>query len=186
MNTENMAHHLAIVLEEMGIDLHDPQTCDTPIRWAKVLAEFGVKDADVPNLKSFPNEGKGTYSGLVYDRCELYSLCSHHMLPVIGTAHIAYIPAERVLGLSKLSRIADHFARQPTMQEMLTQDIADYIEAQASPKGVAVFIEAKHLCKCMRGIAKQEGLMATTVLRGAFLEKDKARQEFEFYCGRSS
>ena len=172
---------LSTVLAEMGVDLLDEETRDTPKRWAKVLAEFSTKPPMVPNVKAFPNKG---YSGMVYDRCEIYSLCSHHMLPVVGVAHMAYLPTNHVLGLSKLSRIADHFARQPTTQEWLTQTIAEYIQAMVNPKGVAVRIEAKHLCKCSRGIGKQEGMMGTTVLLGAFMNDQATREEFLSYVGR--
>ena len=172
-----MEFHLKQVLSGMGIDLKGEQTRDTPARWAKVLLEFSKKEGPVPNIKSFPNDG---YDEMVYDRCEFYSYCAHHMMQVTGIIHLAYVPGKTVLGLSKLSRIADYFARQPIMQEDLTKTIADYLETLVG-KNVAVKIEGKHFCKCARGISKQKGKMVTTALRGVF-RKQAPRAEFLGYC----
>ena len=109
---------------------------------------------------------------------ELYSLCEHHLLPFIGKAHVAYIPTGKVLGLSKVARIIDMFARRLQIQENLTRQIADAIAQVTNAAGVAVVIEAKHMCMMMRGVEKQNSVMSTSVMLGAFRESYNTRQEF--------
>lgn len=109
---------------------------------------------------------------------ELYSLCEHHLLPFIGKAHIAYIPNGKIIGLSKIARIADHFARRLQVQENLTKQIADCIQSTVNAKGVGVIIEAQHLCMMMRGVEKQHSQMKTSVLLGLFKTNPSTRMEF--------
>jgi GTP cyclohydrolase IA len=109
---------------------------------------------------------------------ELYSMCEHHMLPFIGKCHIAYLPDGKVLGLSKLPRIVDMFARRLQIQENLTKQIGDCIQAVTGAKGVAVVIQAKHLCAMMRGVEKQNSEMVTSMMLGRFREDQRTRQEF--------
>jgi GTP cyclohydrolase I len=109
---------------------------------------------------------------------ELYSMCEHHMLPFFGKAHIAYIPNGRIIGLSKLPRIVEVFARRLQVQERLTDQIADAIEQVLTPKGVGIVIEAQHLCLMMRGVEKQNSTTITSALRGAFLHDLRTREEF--------
>jgi GTP cyclohydrolase I len=109
---------------------------------------------------------------------DLYSLCEHHMLPFFGKCHIAYIPDGRVLGLSKVPRIVDAFARRLQVQERLTLQIADTIEQKVRPLGVAVVIEATHLCMAMRGVGKQNSVTVTSAMRGAFHKDPRTRAEF--------
>ncbi|WP_097461589.1 GTP cyclohydrolase I FolE [Mangrovitalea sediminis] len=109
---------------------------------------------------------------------ELYSLCEHHLLPFIGKCHVAYLPTGRVLGLSKIARIVDMYARRLQIQENLTLQIAEAIEKVTGAAGVAVVIEAKHLCMMMRGVEKQNSLMKSSVMLGAFRENPATRQEF--------
>ncbi|MGI8438081.1 MAG: GTP cyclohydrolase I FolE [Chthoniobacterales bacterium] len=109
---------------------------------------------------------------------ELYSMCEHHLLPFIGKAHVAYIPNGKVIGLSKVARIVDVFARRLQIQEQLTTQIADAIMQTLHPDGVAVVIEAKHLCMMMRGVEKQNSIMTTSHLLGSFKEDARTRSEF--------
>ncbi|VTQ03467.1 GTP cyclohydrolase I [Pseudomonas aeruginosa] len=116
---------------------------------------------------------------------ELYSLCEHHLLPFIGKAHVAYIPTGKVLGLSKVARIVDMFARRLQIQENLTRQIAEAVRQVTSAAGVAVVIEAQHMCMMMRGVEKQNSQMFTSVMLGAFRDSNTTRQEFLQLIGRS-
>jgi len=109
---------------------------------------------------------------------EFYSLCEHHMLPFIGRAHVAYIPAGKVLGLSKIPRVVDMYARRLQVQERMTRQIADFIKDLLKPQGVAVVIEAMHLCSMMRGVKKHDARMTTSAMHGAFRSNLATRQEF--------
>jgi GTP cyclohydrolase I len=109
---------------------------------------------------------------------ELYSLCEHHLLPFIGKCHVAYIPTGRVIGLSKIARIVDMFARRLQIQENLTKQIADTLMAAIRPAGVGVIIEAQHLCMMMRGVEKQNSMMTTSMMLGSFRDHDRTRSEF--------
>jgi len=109
---------------------------------------------------------------------ELYSLCEHHLLPFIGKCHVAYIPTGKVIGLSKIARIVDMYARRLQIQENLTKQIADTLMDAISPSGVGVIIEAKHLCMMMRGVEKQNSMMTTSMMLGSFRNDDRTRSEF--------
>ncbi len=109
---------------------------------------------------------------------EIYSLCEHHMVPFFGKAHIAYIPNGQIVGLSKIARVADAFARRLQVQERLTKEIKDCIQDTLNPLGVAVVIEARHLCMAMRGVQKQNSVTTTSDFTGAFLRQNNTRQEF--------
>ena len=109
---------------------------------------------------------------------ELYSMCEHHLLPFIGKCHVAYIPTGKVIGLSKIARIVDMFARRLQIQENLTKQIADTINNVIKPAGVGVIIEAKHLCMMMRGVEKQNSMMTTSMMLGSFRDHDRTRSEF--------
>jgi GTP cyclohydrolase I len=115
---------------------------------------------------------------IVVKNIELYSLCEHHLLPFIGKCHVAYIPTGKVIGLSKIARIADMYARRLQIQENLTKQIADTMMAAIRPAGVGVIIEAKHLCMMMRGVEKQNSMMTTSVMLGSFRTDDRTRSEF--------
>lgn len=109
---------------------------------------------------------------------EVYSLCEHHLLPFVGKAHVGYIPNGRVIGLSKIARIVDMFARRLQLQERLTREVADALESSLVPAGVAVVIEAEHFCMMMRGVQKQNSKTITSAMRGLFLTDQKSREEF--------
>jgi len=117
---------------------------------------------------------------------EFYSLCEHHMLPFIGRAHVAYIPKGQVVGLSKIPRIVDMFARRLQLQERMTRQIADFVDELLDPHGVAVVVEALHLCAMMRGVKKHEARMTTSAMLGAFRKSIKTRQEFLDNISRGS
>lgn len=157
----------------------------TPSRVVKSWKELygGYKMDPVAILgTTFKQEGYKYDEMILLKGIELYSTCEHHMLPFYGKAHVAYIPgkgkAARVVGLSKLARLVDCFARRLQIQEKLTNQIAQAIEDILTPQGVAVVIEAKHHCMCARGVGKQGSTMTTSALRGVFKSKDEVRHEF--------
>ena len=174
-----MEQSWAKIIEEIGEDLQRPGLVDTPKRAAKAF-EFltrGYKQsvAEVVNDALFPSESSEMI--LVQD-VELYSLCEHHMLPFIGKCHVAYIPTGKVLGLSKIARIVDVFARRLQIQESLTFQIAETIMEVTAASGVGVIIEAQHMCMMMRGVEKQNSLMKTSAMLGDFRSEQKTRDEF--------
>ena len=174
-----MEESWAKIIEEIGEDLERPGLVDTPKRAAKAF-EFltrGYKQsvAEVVNDALFPSESSEMI--LVQD-VELYSLCEHHMLPFIGKCHVAYIPTGKVLGLSKIARIVDVFARRLQIQESLTFQIAETIMDVTAASGVGVIIEAQHMCMMMRGVEKQNSVMKTSAMLGDFRSEQKTRDEF--------
>jgi len=171
--------HWAKILEAIGEDLTRPGLADTPKRAASAF-EFltqGYRQAvdDVVNNALFPSESSEMI--LVQD-IELYSLCEHHLLPFIGKCHVAYIPTGNVLGLSKVARIVDVFARRLQIQESLTAQIAETIMQVTDAEGVGVIIEAQHMCMMMRGVEKQDSSMKTSAMLGSFRSEQKTREEF--------
>ena len=174
-----MEDHWAKILEAIGEDLTRPGLADTPKRAASAF-EFltrGYRQAvdDVVNNALFPSESSEMI--LVQD-IELYSLCEHHLLPFIGKCHVAYIPTGNVLGLSKVARIVDVFARRLQIQESLTAQIAETIMQVTDAEGVGVIIEAQHMCMMMRGVEKQNSSMKTSAMLGSFRSEQKTREEF--------
>lgn len=154
---------------------------DTPRRVVKSWLElFSGYDQDPKKVLGTTFEQEGyKYNQLILCRdIELYSTCEHHMLPFVGKAHIAYIPTDRVVGLSKLARLVEVFARRLQIQEKLTSQIADTIEEVLKPKGVGVLIQSKHFCMCARGVGKQDSSMVTSALRGCFSTNSETRSEF--------
>ncbi|GAC1696332.1 MAG: GTP cyclohydrolase I FolE [Gemmatimonadaceae bacterium] len=172
-----------LVRRQLDLLGEDPQRAgliDTPRRVAKSLAWLtrgtGLDAASVIGSAVFDEPG-ATSMVMVRD-VELYSLCEHHMLPFFGKAHIAYIPDGKIVGLSKLPRIVEVFARRLQVQERLTEQIAGAIEEVLRPKGVGVVIEAYHLCMMMRGVEKQNSKTITSAVRGVFREDARTRDEF--------
>ena len=167
------------ILEAVGEDPQRQGLLKTPSRAARAF-EFltqGYRQgiADIVNDAVFDSDANEIV--LVKD-IELYSMCEHHLLPFIGKAHVAYIPRGKVIGLSKVARIVDVFARRLQIQEQLTTQIADAMMEAINPQGVAVVIEAKHLCMMMRGVEKQNSVMTTSHLLGTFKEDARTRAEF--------
>ena len=167
-------------LEMIGEDPAREGLLDTPKRVAKSLRWLtqGYRTCveDVVGTGVFKSEG---HRNMVMVRdIELYSLCEHHMLPFFGKAHVAYIPDQQIVGLSKIPRIVDVFARRLQVQERLTEQIATAIDEVLKPSGVGVVIEAYHLCMMMRGVEKQNSKTITSAVRGAFKDDAKTREEF--------
>ncbi|MBP6682202.1 MAG: GTP cyclohydrolase I FolE [Halioglobus sp.] len=174
-----MEQHWAKIIEAIGEDLDRPGLADTPKRAAKAF-EFLTRGYtqsvdEVVNNALFPSDSSEMI--LVQD-VELYSLCEHHLLPFIGKCHVAYIPTGRVLGLSKVARIVDLYARRLQIQEALTTQIAETIMQVTNAEGVGVIIEAKHMCMMMRGVEKQNSVMKTSAMLGCFRSEQKTREEF--------
>jgi GTP cyclohydrolase I len=166
------------VMEALGLDLADPNLVDTPLRVARAYRELfaGLQAGAEPELRSFPNtEG---YSQIVaLTGIPFHSLCAHHFLPFFGTAHLAYLPSDRVVGLSKLARVLEYYARRPQIQERLTEQVIDLLDRRLRPAGTMVVIEARHFCMEMRGVAKPGAVTITSAWRGAFADA-RTRQEF--------
>lgn len=174
-----MEESWANIITSIGEDLSRPGLVDTPKRASKAF-EFLTQGyhqsvEEVVNQALFPSDSSEMI--LVQD-IELYSLCEHHLLPFIGRCHVAYIPTGNVLGLSKVARIVDVFARRLQIQESLTSQIAETIMSVTQAEGVGVIIEAQHMCMMMRGVEKQNSSMKTSAMLGSFRAEEKTRDEF--------
>jgi len=175
----NMAGLVRKQLELLGEDPDRDGLQKTPERVARSLSwltrGYGIEAQDVIGDALFDVDSEGMV--MVRD-IELYSLCEHHMLPFYGKAHIAYIPNGRVVGLSKLARLVEVYARRLQVQERLTEQIAQALEDVLAPRGVGVVVEAAHLCMMMRGVEKQNSKTITSALRGCFRDDGRTRDEF--------
>ncbi len=170
------------LLEALGVDVLDEGTRDTPLRMVDVYAELLTPATFIPT--TFPNDGG--YDELVVARAiPFHSLCQHHLLPFIGVAHIGYLPGARIIGLSKLARVVEYFARAPQVQERLTTDIARWLEDELQPKGVGVVLEAEHMCMSLRGVQAPGASTITSALRGTVRDDQRTRQEFLSLTERS-
>lgn len=165
-------------LETLGLDLDDPNLAGTEHRVARAYREIfrGLKSDAEPRLTTFPNAEGYTGTVSVAD-VGFYSLCAHHFLPFFGAIHLGYIPGERLIGLSKLARVIEYYARRPQIQERLTEQIATLLEQRLAPAGVIVVADARHLCMEMRGVGKPGLTTRTIAARGAFTE-ERLRREF--------
>jgi len=174
-----MEEQFAKIIAAVGEDLNREGLIDTPKRAAKAFKFLnnGYEKSldDVLNGAIFTAD---TEDMVIVKDIELYSLCEHHLLPFIGKCHVGYLPQGKVLGLSKIARIVDMYARRLQIQEKLTKQIADAISIAVDAKGVAVVIEAKHLCMMMRGVEKQNSVMTTSVMTGIFRKSISTRSEF--------
>lgn len=167
------------IIKEIGEDLEREGLKDTPERAANAM-KF-LTDGYRQDLNEIINGALFTSNMneiIIVKDIELYSLCEHHLLPFIGKCHVGYIPDGKVLGLSKVARIVDYFARRLQIQERLTEEIAQSIQSITNALGVAVIIEAKHLCMMMRGAEKQNSVMITSVMLGNFKNNTNTRMEF--------
>lgn len=174
-----MEANFAQIIEAVGEDLTREGLIDTPKRAAKAFKFLnnGYEKTleEVLNGAIFTADSEDM---VIVKDIELYSLCEHHLLPFIGKCHVGYLPAGKVLGLSKIARVVDMYARRLQIQEKLTKQIADAIEQATGARGVAVVIEAKHLCMMMRGVEKQNSVMTTSAMKGIFRKEISTRSEF--------
>jgi len=176
--TEELASNYRSIIDNLGEDINREGLQKTPERVAKAMQflthGYGLDPLEILKSAMFTEDHKQM---IIVKDIEVYSMCEHHMLPFFGKAHVAYIPDGKIVGLSKIPRIVDAFARRMQVQERLTDQIKECIQDALQPLGVAVVIEAQHMCMQMRGIQKQNSVTTTYSLTGAF-EKDKTRKEF--------
>lgn len=176
---EDIRGHVRSIIEILGLDpATDPNLKETDRRVAKMYLEMfsGLSEGAEPNITCFPND-EG-YSAMVMEKdIPFYSMCAHHFVPFYGHAHMAYIPNERIIGLSKMPRIVEFYAKRPQLQERMTEQVAAYLEQRLRPQGIMVVLEARHLCVEMRGIKKPGATTVTSAIRGIFLNKP-VREEF--------
>ena len=177
--TKSLSSNYKKVIENIGEDPNREGLLKTPERVAKAMQFLtqGYDQNPQEILKSAMFAEKYDEMVIVKD-IEVYSLCEHHMLPFFGKCHIAYIPNGHIVGLSKFPRMVDAFSRRLQVQERLTDQIRDCLDETLNPQGVAVCIEAQHLCMQMRGVQKQNSITTTSAFSGAFMEEDITRQEF--------
>jgi GTP cyclohydrolase I len=180
--------YIAEMLTAIGMDLNSPATVDTPRRFLRALIDAtDGYEGDPKLLRVFETECRGgpdcRSSQLVEGPVHFFSLCEHHALPFFGHAFVGYIAHEHIIGLSKLTRLVRLFAKRFSVQERIGEQIADTLEAMLEPHGVAVYLEANHLCTQMRGVAEVSQLTRTTFWRGAYDGDPALRQEFLAACG---
>ncbi len=163
------------LLGALGLDIRTESLARTPERMATALAELMTPRPF--RMTTFPNDGG--YDELIVARgIPVRSLCEHHVLPFVGTAHVGYLPGRRILGLSKLARVVEHFSRRPQVQERLTVQVANWLDAQLAPAGVGVVIEAEHLCMTLRGVQAAGTTTVTSSLLGTLRTDGRSRAEF--------
>jgi GTP cyclohydrolase I len=173
-----IAGHVRAIIEALGLDPNDPNLRETDQRVAKMYLEMfhGLSEGAEPKVTVFPNEER--YTAMVMEKdIPFYSMCAHHFVPFYGHAHVAYIPNERIVGLSKMPRIVEFYACRPQLQERLTEQIAGFMAEKLAPQGVMVVVEARHLCVEMRGVKKPGALTVTSAIRGIFFNRP-VREEF--------
>lgn len=182
-----MEHAVESILVNLGEDPTREGLLQTPHRVAKMFGELTEGyQVDLDTLVNNAIFHVDYDEMVVVTDIEFYSLCEHHMLPFYGKAHVAYIPDGQVIGLSKIPRIVDMFARRLQIQEQMTTQIANVIDEVLKPQGVAVVLEGVHMCSVMRGVKKQNAKMTTSRMMGSFKENDKTRAEFLQHVSRSA
>jgi GTP cyclohydrolase I len=176
---KNIQHHFKMIMQEMGLDLTDDSLSGTPYRVAKMYVKelfYGLNPANKPKLSIFENK-YGYKKMLIEQNINIDSACEHHFLPIIGYANVAYIPKDKVIGLSKINRLVDYYARRPQVQERLVLQILNDLQEVLDTKDVIVSITAKHLCVSSRGI-KDQSSFTTTLEYGGCFSKTEVRNEF--------
>ena len=174
-----MEEHWKAIIKAIGEDPDREGLVKTPERAAKAF-EF-LTQGYRQNVEELVNKAiftSDTDEMVIVRNIELYSMCEHHMLPFIGKAHVAYLPQGKVIGLSKIARIVDLFARRLQIQEVLTKQIADCVNDAIDARGVGVVVEAQHMCMMMRGVEKQNSIMTTSCMLGNFRDQLQTREEF--------
>ncbi len=185
MNAAKVEALVRELLVEMGEDPSREGLLETPARVARAL-EFLTSGyrGDVPSIVHHAVFAQETNHMVIARDIELYSLCEHHLLPFFGRAHIGYVAQGRVIGVSKLARLVDHFSRRLQIQERLTEEVAGAVQEAVNADGVGVVIEAQHLCMMMRGVEKQNSMMTTSAVLGSFRRAVATRTEFLTLIGR--
>jgi GTP cyclohydrolase I len=179
-----IAHHVREILRLVGEDPEREGLLDTPLRVAKMYEELlAGMDTDPAAVLDTTFEERSEGPVIVSD-IVFYSLCEHHMLPFFGTAHVAYLPSDRIVGLSKIARLVDTLSRRLQVQERLTEQIVDTIDRVLAPRGVMAVLEAEHLCMCARGVRKPGSRTSTLAVRGAYKDNPQLRSEFMHLIGR--
>ena len=182
--TEELAHHYKEILRLVGEDPEREGLQETPLRVAKAIQfltqGYNTDPAHILRSAMFEEDYKEM---VIVKDIEVYSMCEHHMIPFFGKAHVAYIPDRYITGLSKIARVVEAFSRRLQVQERLTMQIRDCIQDTLHPLGVAVVIEARHLCMMMRGIQKQNSVTTTSAFTGEFMKRQATRDEFVHLIG---
>ena len=176
---KNIQHHFKMIMEEMGLDLTDDSLSGTPYRVAKMYIKelfYGLNPANKPKLSAFENK-YGYQKMLIEQNITIDSACEHHFLPIVGHANVAYIPKDKVIGLSKINRLVDYYARRPQVQERLVLQILNDLQQVLDTQDVIVSVTAKHLCVSSRGIKDQSSFTTTLEYGGCFSET-AIRSEF--------
>ena len=177
--TAKLAEHYKAILELIGENPDREGLVDTPVRVAKAIQfltkGYGIEPKDILKSAIFREDYKQM---VIVKDIEIYSMCEHHMIPFYGKAHVAYIPNKYITGLSKIAHVVEAFARRLQVQERLTMQIRDCLQETLDPMGVAVVIEASHMCMQMRGVQKQNSVTTTSAFTGVFLRETKTREEF--------
>ncbi len=182
--TEKLEHHYREILKLLGEDVKREGLQETPVRIAKAM-QFLTHgyDFDPRNIIRASKFREDYQQMVLVKDIEIYSLCEHHMIPFYGKAHVGYIPDKYITGLSKIARVVDAYSRRLQVQERMTTEIRDCIQDTLDPIGVAVVIEAHHMCMQMRGIQKQNSVTTTSAFTGAFMKTEKTREEFIHLIG---
>lgn len=173
--------HFHQIMETLGLDLSDPSLMQTPARVAKMYVKeifSGLSPDDFPRISFFPHSDKKSGSNMIFIKASFTSFCEHHFVPFHGRAFVAYLPTDKIIGLSKISRIIRHFSKRPQVQERMTAQIADSLSLLLETENIAVSLVATHYCVIARGVEDDHGHTITNFLHGRFHEDPYLRQEF--------